>query len=331
MALRSSSRSYGSQMETRRLGKIFDPRDHDLPLGAEAFAQAPQALVTPDFVRIYFSTRSRDESGKFLSQVAYVDMDRHLQSVIGVSQHEIIPLGNLGCFDEHGIFPFHVMRDQARILAFTTGWSRRTSVSVETGIGIAVSEDEGHTFKRLGDGPTVTASLSEPFLVGDAFVRYFEGQFHMWYIFGREWKKFADDVEPDRIYKIGYATSSNAIDWQKHEGKQIICDALGPDESQALPTVLKHGDTYHMVFCYRESYDFRETKGRGYRLGYAQSEDLRNWERIEVDLSPGRNQGGWDSDMQAYPHLFSMDDRIFLLYNGNEFGRFGFGALELSL
>lgn len=318
-------------MEIRRLGKIFDPRDYDLPLGAEEFAQSPQALVRQDFIRIYFSTRSRDDSKKFLSQVAYVDMDRGLRSVIRVSQHEVIPLGNLGCFDEHGIFPFHVTRDQARILAYTTGWSRRTSVSVETGIGLAVSEDEGRTFRKLGDGPIVTASLSEPFLVGDAFVRFFEGQFHMWYIYGREWRKFAADAQPDRIYKIGHATSDNGIDWKRCEGKQIIPDALGPDESQALPSVLKHGDTYHMVFCYRESFDFRETKGRGYRLGYAKSADLKNWERIDSGFSTGQNEGQWDSDMQAYPHLFSVDDRVVLLYNGNQFGRFGFGALELSL
>jgi hypothetical protein len=318
-------------MEIRRLGKIFDPRDYDLPLGAEEFAQSPQALVTQDFIRIYFSTRSRDDSKKFLSQVAYVDMDRGLRSVIRVSQHEVIPLGNLGCFDEHGIFPFHVTRDQARILAYTTGWSRRTSVSVETGIGLAVSEDEGRTFRKLGDGPIVTASLLEPFLVGDAFVRFFEGQFHMWYIYGQEWRKFAADAQPDRIYKIGHATSDNGIDWKRCEGEQIIPDALGPDESQALPSVLKHGDTYHMVFCYRESFDFRETRGRGYRLGYAKSADLKNWERIDSGFSTGQNEGQWDSDMQAYPHLFSVDDRVVLLYNGNQFGRFGFGALELSL
>jgi 1-deoxy-D-xylulose 5-phosphate reductoisomerase len=31
----------------------------------------------------------------------------------------------------------------------------------------------------------------------------------------------------------------------------------------------------------------------------------------------------------ANPHLFKVDDQIFLLYNGNNFGRYGFGAAKL--
>jgi hypothetical protein len=33
--------------------------------------------------------------------------------------------------------------------------------------------------------------------------------------------------------------------------------------------------------------------------------------------------------MKCYPHLFEVNEKIFILYNGNEFGRFGFGAAEL--
>jgi hypothetical protein len=31
----------------------------------------------------------------------------------------------------------------------------------------------------------------------------------------------------------------------------------------------------------------------------------------------------------CYPHLCSSEGRVFLLYNGNEFGRHGFGYAEL--
>ena len=33
--------------------------------------------------------------------------------------------------------------------------------------------------------------------------------------------------------------------------------------------------------------------------------------------------------MLCYPHVFEVKDKIFLLYNGNEFGKFGFGLAEL--
>jgi hypothetical protein len=311
-------------------GKIFDPTEHSLPSGCTQYAQAPQALVFDDFVRIYFSTRAVDINGKYLSHIAFVDMTVDLRQVIGVSTRPVIALGSLGSFDEHGIFPMSVLRHGNAIYGYTCGWSRRVSVSVDTAIGLAISCDNGLTFQRIGDGPVLSASLHEPCLVGDGFVKVIDGVFHMWYIFGTGWKRYAPDVAPDRTYKIGHATSQNGIDWVKEEARQIITDRLGADESQALPTVIGVDGRHHMFFCYRESFDFRQSKGRGYRIGHAWSDDLVNWTRADESVPVEGEPNAWDSDMQCYPHVFECHGKVYLLYNGNEFGRYGFGLAELS-
>lgn len=315
----------------RRLGRLLDPSTAGLPGGCREFAQSPQALVLDDRVRIYFSSRTRDlGNGKYVSHVCFVDMSPDLGTVFGVNREPVIARGRLGCFDEHGIFPFSVLRHEGRVCAYTTGWSRRVSVSVDTAIGLAVSDDDGRSFRRHGDGPVMGASLHEPFLVGDAFVRVFGGVFHMWYIFGTAWKRYAPDAEPDRTYKIGHAVSEDGIHWQREEAHQIVADRLDADESQALPTVARIGGLYHMFFCYRHSADFRANRDRGYRLGHAVSEDLREWTRDDEAGGVTGRPGEWDSDMQCYPHLFTAGRRTFLLYNGNAFGRHGFGASVLE-
>lgn len=311
-------------------GKIFSPAEHTLPNGCIQFAQSPQALVFDDFVRIYFSTRAVDSSGKFLSHIAFVDMKKNLRDVIRVSDQTVIPLGGLGCFDEHGIFPMSIMRRGDAVYGYTCGWNRRVSVSVDTAIGLAISRDGGLTFQRIGDGPVLAASLHEPCLVGDGFVKVIDDAFHMWYIFGTGWKRYTPDAAPDRTYKIGHATSKDGIAWVKEEARQVIPDRLGPDESQALPTVVGIDGRYHMFFCYRESFDFRKAKGRGYRIGHAWSDDLSNWTRDDDHPMLEGTPGAWDSDMQCYPHAFECDGRVYLLYNGNEFGRHGFGLAELA-
>lgn len=318
-------------MRWRKQGRIFDPARHGLPAGCVGFAQSPQALVFDDFVRVYFSTRSVDPAnGKYLSRVAFVDLGTDLRTVLRVSGREVMPLGGLGTFDEHGIFPFSPVRHGERLLAYTTGWSRRVSVSVDTAIGLAVSHDAGLSFQRLGEGPVLAASLHEPCLVGDGFVRVVDGVFHMWYIFGTGWKRYASDAAPDRTYKIGHAVSQDGISWDKEEARQIVADRLGPDESQALPTVVRIGARHHMFFCYRESFDFRRTAGRGYRIGHAWSDDLSNWTRDDAHPLLEGTPGDWDSEMQCYPHVFECEGRVCLLYNGNEFGRHGFGLAELE-
>lgn len=316
-------------MRWRKLGRIFNPFEHRLPGADQGFAQSPQALVFDDFVRVYFSTRAK-ESGKFLSQVAYADFSKDFTRVLGVNLDPVLPLGGLGAFDEHGIFPFSPVRVGSEVWAYTTGWSRRVAVSVETAVGLAISRDGGRRFERAGPGPVLGPSPFEPCLVGDAFVRRFEGRFHMWTMFGTGWKQFPGEPAPDRIYKIGHATSDDGRHWLKDEGQALVPDRLGPDECQALPAVARVGKHWLMVFCYREASGFRADPTRGYRLGQAWSDDLKTWTRSDESPRFEREEGSWDADMVCYPHLCEVDGRTVLLYNGNAFGREGFGAAVLE-
>ncbi len=316
-------------MKWVKLGQIFDPVKHGLPNNYVGFAQSPQALVLDDRVRIYFSTRERDCSGKYLSHIAFVDFEKNLKNIINVSSDTVIELGNLGCFDEHGIFPVNIFKDGGKILAYTTGWNRKVSVSADAAIGLAISNDNGLTFKKYGQGPIIASSLHEPFLVGDAFVLKCDKTFHMWYIFGYRWVKANEADPPDRIYKIAHATSEDGVDWIR-DSKYIIADKLNADECQALPTVFKYKNMYHMYFCYRPVHDFRAKNANGYRLGYAYSEDLATWIRNDEVAGIDISEYGWDSQMQCYPHVFELNGNIYMLYNGNEFGRHGFGLAVLD-
>src|SRR5450432_2412402 len=316
-------------MKWKKLGKIFDPTSYKLINNCFEFAQSPQTLVFDNYVRIYFSTRERDKTGKYLSHISFVDFDKSFKEVKKISEEEVIALGDLGCFDEHGIFPMNVVRDKSKVLAYTTGWNRRVSVSADASIGLAVSEDDGLHFKKLGTGPIVTASLTEPFLVCDAFVAIFGDGYHMWYIYGTKWIYDPKENSPQRVYKIAYASSHDGINWNR-DSKQIISDKLNENECQALPTVIHFKDRYHMFFCYREATGFREIRDRGYRIGYAFSEDLKTWTRDDENVGLQISNDDWDSEMVCYPHVFHCDDKIYMLYNGNEFGRFGFGLAVLE-
>ena len=318
-------------MKWIKKGLIFNPAMYKLPAGCNEFAQSPQTLVLDDIVRIYFSTRKKDSNtGKYLSHIAFADFDTDLTRVIKVSSENVIELGELGSFDEHGIFPINILKYDNKIWAYTCGWSRRVSVSVETSTGLAVSNDNGITFKKMGTGPVLTSSLHEPFLVGDSFVQVYDGVFHMWYIFGQRWKDATAKEPAARVYKIAHATSPDGINWIKEEGKQIIADVLNEDECQALPTVIKIADRYHMFFCFRQATDFRTNSARGYRLGYAWSDDLQNWTRDDGNSGISLSDSGWDSEMMCYPHIFQVAGKVYLLYNGNEFGKQGFGLAELQ-
>jgi hypothetical protein len=109
----------------------------------------------------------------------------------------------------------------------------------------------------------------------------------------------------------------------------VIADVIGKYECQALPSVIKIGEKYHMYFCYRYATDFRTNPYRSYRLGYAFSDDGIMWQRADESKGIDVSMEGWDSEMMCYPHIFKVDQEIYLLYNGNNFGRDGFGLAKL--
>ena len=315
-------------MKWEKLGQIFELGNSPFKDKYVSHAQSPQALVLDDRVRIYFSTRTVDQPGKFLSHVQYVDYDLDLKNVIGYSGHEVIALGELGCFDEHGIFPLSPVKVGAKASGYTNGVPRRVSVAGETGIGFAISNDNGKTFQKHGTGPLVSATTYEPFLIGDAFVRQYKGAFHMFYLFGKKWSEATREHPSERVYKIGHAASSDGIDWKK-SGGSVIPDRIGEDECQALPTVIEINGRYHMYFCYRQMTGFRNEKGKGYRLGYAYSDNLVDWTRDDENAGIDLSESGWDANMMCYPNVFRCNNSVYLLYNGDDFGRSGFGIAKL--
>ena len=85
------------------------------------------------------------------------------------------------------------------------------------------------------------------------------------------------------------ATSSDGVEWDRH-GRELIAPRLEADECQASPDVIEAGGRYHMFFCYRRGSDYRGKAG-GYRIGYASSDNLIDWQR---DDAQARGQQGLD-------------------------------------
>ncbi len=295
------------------------------------FAQSPQTLNLGDALRVYFSTRSVEPNGQYLSHIAYAEFDMDF-SITKFCDEEVISLGGLGTFDEHGIFPLHIYSEPGKVLGYIGGWNRKQSVSVDGAIGISISVDSGITFSRVGAGPIVDASLNEPFLLGDPFVLKIDEKFHMWYIRGSGWIEDPTQERHERVYKIAHAVSVDGVNWSKdNEGQQVISDTIGEHEAQAMPSVIKIENFYYLIYCYRDVFDFRTNPTKGYRLGCARSENLQDWEQEDIFFSDVNESNSWDSEMQCYPHLFKWNNKNFIAYNGNRFGREGFGVAEISV
>ena len=312
----------------KKLGRVFNPVDiPHRPEWMHEYAQAPATLVFDDFVRVYFSCRpKRDEYGQFVSYSAFVDLDRKdLFNIVNIAQKPVLELGELGTFDEFGTYPMSVIQQGKEVWAYYAGWTRCESVPFNVAIGFGRSVDEGVTFQKLGKGPLLEYTPDEPFTMSGPKVRFFNGIYYLFYIAGDTW--VLKDGKPEISHKIRMATSIDGFRWIKHH-KALIPDNWGQNESQASPDVIYANGKYHMFFCGWVPRDFRQTRLR--KIGYAWSTDLLNWTRDDSKAGIDISIDGFDNEMVAYPHFFELDGRIYMLYLGNEVGRFGFGLAQLE-
>ena len=312
----------------KKLGKIFDPRDLNSTSWMKEYAQSPSVLVYENFVRVYFCTRpDPTPDGQYMSYLSYIDLARdNLKQVVNLCSQPILPLGGFGAFDEFGTNPITVIKHNDEVRVYYAGWTRCESVPFNAAIGVAVSHDDGLSFSRLGAGPVLSYSSDEPFLLGSPRVRKFGDTWYLWYVSGKEWLRTAGKPEP--VYKIRLASSLDGIHWVKH-GKDLLESRLGDHECQACGDVLFRAVRYHMFFSYRHSHNYKGRDG-GYRIGYAWSLDMTTWNRCDDLAGMEVSDHGWDSEMVCYPHVFTIDGETYMLYQGNEMGRFGMGLARLE-
>lgn len=312
-----------------KLGRIFNPQSVEDRPWLKAFAQAPATLVFNDYVRVFFSCRPLpDKYGSYVSYSAWLDLDRKdLTKVLRIADEPILKLGGLGTFDEFGTYPVSVIRsDSGDVFAYYAGWTRCESVPFNVAIGAAISKDEGTTFNKLGNGPIISYSLDEPYVMSGPKIRRFNNQWQLFYIAGRKWKLVNGKPEP--IYKIRMAISDDGMSWTKIN-KDLIDSRIEADEAQASPDVFYSNGIYHMFFCYRKSAHFRG-KENGYRIGYAYSKNMIDWCRDDNKTGIDISSEGWDSEMISYPHVFELDGEVYMAYLGNEVGKYGFGIAKLE-
>lgn len=301
-------------MAWKVMGRIFDPSAHDW---AGSHAQVPTALVLEDRVRVYYADRYED--GR--SYTTWLDLDRaDLGHVIHHHKAPILPHGAPGTFDDDGVMPSFALAQEDRTLLYYSGWNRGVTVPYRNSVGLAVSDDGGATFERLYEGPVLERSPLEPYIAVTPTILIEDGLWRMWYISGLRWTEVEGKYEP--VYVIKYATSTDGVSWDRPNHQCIY--QTHPDEAFSHPTVIRDDRGYHIWYCHRGSVDYRDGSN-AYRIGYARSDDGLNWTRMDDVEGLDVFGDGWASTMTCYPFVIQIDGKTVMFFNGNGFGRSGFG------
>ncbi len=298
-------------MTWKKLGLIFQPDCNRWWMQSHAALPTPLQLEGSRY-RVYFASRDAENR----SHVGFFEMDlENPTKILRVSKEPVLRPGPLGFFDDHGVYAASAVRHEGKVYLYTIGWNPGVRPPLfHASIGLAISEDGGESFRKYGKAPIMARSGYDPCFVSAPFVVNENDKWRMWYISCYRWDDSGET--PQSHYHIKYAESLDGIHWNR-DGVVCLDHEHEGEKNIARTCVLKVGRGYQAWY----SYD----RGEGYRIGYAESPDGICWQRMDEKVGIDVSDSGWDSEAQAYPYVIRHDGRLFMLYNGNGFGRNGIG------
>lgn len=300
----------------KKFGLLYCPAERNQHPKLLSHAANPlPVLLAGDVYRVFFSGRDY----KNRSSVGAVDIDIVKRTLLQVHQQPFFEHGPEGSFYADGVSIGNCYTAGNVQYMLFMGWQTSTEAHWRGDVGrLIVSPDL--QLKLDSEPPFMGTSTLDPISLSYPWVmENLLGGYSMWYGSTKSW----DAGNGEMLHVINYASSSDGHDWHR-EGLAIPYQ-LGTAQAFSRPTVIGNAHSgFEMWFSYRSG------TGETYRIGYATSPDGKTWKLALEDTGIDVSESGWDSEMIEYPYVFEHKNHRYMLYNGNGFGRSGFGLAVLE-
>jgi hypothetical protein len=304
------------KQQWQKLGSLYCPgKSGRHPKLISHAANPLPVIIEEDVYRVFYCGRDAENR----SSIGAVDIDILRGTIIKEHREPFFEHGPEGSFYADGVSIGNCYEvDGVNYLLFMA-WQNPADEHWRGDIGrLVVKPDLTLDLESenpfIGSDPVDPISLAYPWVMKTENVEY-----GMWYPSVRTW----DAGNREMLCVINYASSKDGHHWTR-EGLAIPYE-LGKAQAFSRPTVVSDSvNSYAMWFSYRSG------NGQAYRIGYAMSSDGRNWELALEDAGIDVSTSGWDSEMIEYPFVFDHKGQRYMMYNGNDYGRTGFGLAVLA-
>ena len=298
-------------MKLQRLGAIIT-QDMLQDLGMQ-YAAVPFAMkINGTQYRIFFSTRDQLNQ----SYGSYLDYDvLKLKIITPPTKNPIITHGDIGHFDDSGVTLSCYSKELNSI--YYMGWNLMKKVPFSNQIGKLELHSDKVNVSRTRSTPVLGKCELEPFSFGYPWVIKTKNKFKMWYDTILKWES---NSTSNYKFILRSALSNDGVNWRKTYKQNFKLHHK--EKSIARPCIIFDDGIYKMWcsvnYCGK------------YRLCYAESIDGNNWKRMDNSILWEGEKQNWESLEQSYPFLIQENMSQFLLYNGNDYGKSGFGICRLE-
>ena len=299
-----------------KLGRLYTPASPPRHAKLNSHAANPLPVhLKGDLFRVFFS--GRDAQNR--SSVGAVDVDIAAREVVQEFDQPVLVHGPQGSFYGDGVSIGNLYETDDGSFILFMGWLNPSDGHWRGEVG-RIRVDEELRFLVDPATPFLDRNEEDPVSLSYPWVhRYGPNAWRMWYGSTINW----DAGNREMLHVIKQAASVDGVSWRR-EGVAVKY-AVNDAQAFSRPTVLIDRTGRHQMW-----YSYRGRPGVAYRIGYAESDDGVSWIRRDADAGIDVSASGWDSEMVAYPCVFSHGEETYMLYNGNGYGRSGFGLARLA-
>jgi hypothetical protein len=299
-----------------KLGLLYSPSGIDRHPKLLTHAANPLPVqIEGDVYRVFFSGRDLKDR----SSVGAVDVDIVQGRVVKEHPAPFFEHGPEGSFYADGVSIGNCYEiDGVRYMLFM-GWQAPREGHWRGDIGrLIVSSDL--TLKLDSATPLMPSNAVDPISLSYPWVLRNVGDgYSMWYGSTMTW----DAGNGEMLHVINSASSMDGNRWTR-EGLAVPY-VLGIAQAFSRPSV-----AMNELSCLEMWFSYRGVNSQKYQIGYAQHKRGSGWELALEAAGIRVSATGWDSEMIEYPFVFDHKDRRYMLYNGNGYGKTGFGLAVLE-
>lgn len=301
-------------MKWSKKGLIYQAKSESSWRNNSALQPTP-FFLQDEVIRLFCGFR--DQQG--ISRIGYVDvLAENPAIIIKISSQPVLDIGLPGAFDDNGVVPCAVVKRNEEIFLYYAGYQLMEKVRFHVFSGLAISRDNGETFKRYRNTPILDRTHDEFLFRVIHSLCWDNGVWKIWYGAGSHFIQGKNKSLP--VYNIRYMESKDGLHFPLTG--ELAVDRENDEFRVGRPFVIKDQGVYRMYFA-------AATELSPYRLAYAESKDGRNWQRKNDKICLNYEATEFDSEMSSYPAVVTYKDKQYLFYNGNNYGYSGFGYAEL--
>jgi|GEM_PF-4717011 len=263
-------------------------------------------------VRIFFSGRNEEKK----SSIGYFDIlidqticqASELHTLVDIKDHK-------DSFFADGISLGNIFAWEGRHFLSFMGWQRLGESRWAGRIGLMELNPFTPSIQSVPNEPIIDISKTYGASLSYPAVKVMNGSRFFWY--GSTIKPDAGNGE--MLHSL-HLTVIGKTGEQRHYG-EIIKHEIGTEQAFSRPCVIETDGGLSMFYSVRGSADT-------YQIKSATSLNGKSWQKADFELlGPEFPE---ETEMQCYPYLFGLKDDLFMLYNGNGFGKSGIGIAVME-